>query len=145
MERPHFFKVRSGKITVCTMCRTKVWIDIKVFGGEEQFNHSRHMFPIKQKFYTKAFLDNQKKTIWSILENCWDKCANRMHYLQNWPNWNIFIIKFTKVLGPRMIESAPRLSCLFYTNWMRWNHYWRRILITTSIIKAKMFLKVNLI
>ena len=104
MERPHFFKVRSGKITVCTMCRTKVWIDIKVFGGEEQFNHSRHMFPIKQKFNTKAFLDNQKKPIWSILENCWDKCANRMHYLQNWTNWNIFITKkllFYEIHSPK--------------------------------------------
>ena len=38
------------------------------------------------------------------MENCWDKCANRMHYLQNWTNWNIFITKkllFYEIHSPK--------------------------------------------
>ena len=55
----------------CTLCRSKVWIGMKVLGTNSLILGTRkfwQIFPIKQKFdTTAAFLDNPNFSIWSNL------------------------------------------------------------------------------
>ena len=55
-----------------TLCRSGVWIGVKVLGADSIILGTRklwQMFPIKQKCHrTAAFLDNPNFSIWSSLE-----------------------------------------------------------------------------
>ena len=60
-----------GKGWVYTLCRSKVWIGMKVLQANSIILSTRKMwwiFPIKQKLdVTEAFLDNPKCSIWPSL------------------------------------------------------------------------------
>ena len=97
-----------------TLCRSKVWIGMKVLQANSIILSTRKLwwiFPIKQKFDTTAsFLDNQTFSIWSSLVmflTVFSKCKylgctivkkHCQKYFQIWQVLNIFTIKKAAVL-----------------------------------------------
>ena len=90
------------KITInfWTLCRSKVWICIKVCWTNSIILGTRKLwwiFPINQKFDTMtAFLDNpilQFCKVWECFIQCFQCTMVRKLSTQNWPVLNIFTIK----------------------------------------------------